>query len=479
MYKWAKEIFPICRSITGQGVRDTLFYIKKILPNLKICSIPSDKKVFDWRIPKEWNIKDAYIKNSKGVKIIDFKKNNLHVVSYSTPIHKKIRLKNLIPNLYSLPSLPKAIPYVTSYYKKRWGFCLTDNQLRKLKDDLYEVKINSSLKKGVLNYGELIIPGSSKKEVLLTTNICHPSMANNETSGLVVTTALAKWITSQKKRKFTYRVTFLPETIGAIAYINKNLSILKNKIIAGFVIVCVGDDKTYSYLSSRSGDTFADKAIKMGLKISGVKNYKQYSYLERGSDERQFCSPGIDLPVCSFMRSKYHTYPEYHTSLDNFSFISKKGLEGSLKVLKNAISYIEKNNRRLKLKNDNLKIKKTKSKKHFLNAIYSRRKNLLCEPFLSQYNLYHNLNYNYKTGLGFGYKNKKKTKFEYDKGEDKRVSSTSPLNEKEINIILNIFAYVDGKTNLSSLCKIIKTKPTQVHKIGKLLENKGLIKIKY
>ena len=479
MYKWAKAIFPICRSITGQGVRDTLHYIKKILPNLKICSVPTGTKVFDWKIPQEWNIKDAYIKNSKGKKIIDFKKNNLHVVSYSTPIHKKIKLNELKPYLYSLPSQPKAIPYVTSYYKKRWGFCLQDSQLKKLKEDLYEVKIKSSLKNGVLNYGELIIPGKSKKEIMLTTNICHPSMANNETSGLVVTTGIAKWLLSLKERNYTYRVTFLPETVGAIAYIKKNLKILKKNVIAGFVLVCIGDNKTYSYLSSRSGNTLADKAIKIGLKKSKVKKYKKYSYLERGSDERQFCSPGIDLPICSFMRSKYHTYSQYHTSLDNLSFISKKGLDGSLQVLKNTISYIENSKNNFKINKKKLKEKKNKCRKKFLNSIYIRRKNLLCEPFLSQYNLYHTLNYNYKAGLGFGYKKEKKTKNnKAQKIFDTRVSSTSPLNEREINIILNIFAYIDGKINLLTLSKKIKSKPFEIHKIAKLLQSKGLIKIK-
>ena len=202
LYNWAKDIFPIYRSITGEGVRKTLKYIKYKVPNLKIKSIPSGKKVFGWKIPLEWSVKDAYVKNSKGKKVIDFKKNNLHLVSYSSPVNKKIKLNNLKKRLYFLKNQPSAIPYITSYYSKHWGFCLSFNKFKKLKDGNYNVVIKSKFKKGVLNYGEVIIPGKTKKEILITTNICHPSMGNNETSGIVVTTALAQWISKTKNRRY-------------------------------------------------------------------------------------------------------------------------------------------------------------------------------------------------------------------------------------------------------------------------------------
>ena len=226
MYDLLKKLFPICRSITGEGVRETLKIIKEYIP-IKIHEVPSGKKVFDWTVPKEWNIKDAYVKDDKGNKIIDFKENNLHVVGYSTPIDKKIDLSELEKHLHSLPEQPDAIPYVTSYYKERWGFCIQHSKREKLKKGKYHVFIDSELKDGSLSYGEIIIPGKSEKEIFLSANICHPSLANNELSGPVVATFLTKWIQS-KPRKYTYRIVFIPETIGSITYLSKNLNLMKN-----------------------------------------------------------------------------------------------------------------------------------------------------------------------------------------------------------------------------------------------------------
>jgi len=257
MYELVKRLFPICRSITGNGVRETLKIIQEYIP-IEIYEVPTGTKVFDWTVPKEWNIKDAYVMDANGNKIIDFKKNNLHVLGYSIPVNKALSLSELQEHLYSLPEQPEAIPYVTSYYKERWGFCIAHKDRELLKEGEYKVFIDSELKDGSLTYGELIIPGKSENEVFLSTYICHPSMANNELSGPAVTTFLTKWILS-KQRRNTYRIIFIPETIGSITYLSKNLEVMKKNVIAGFNVSCVGDDKVYSYLPTRKGDTYADK----------------------------------------------------------------------------------------------------------------------------------------------------------------------------------------------------------------------------
>ena len=343
MHNLAKKLWPINRSLTGDGVRQTLLNLKKICPNLKILEIPSGKKVFDWTIPKEWNVKEAWIKNQDGKKIVDFSKNNLHLMGYSVPIYIKLSLKKLKKNLYTLKKQPSAIPYITSYYKKNWGFALPYKIFKKLKNEKYEVFINSELKNGNLTLGEIYIPGKKKKEILISTNICHPSMANNELSGPVVSIYLAKWIKSKKNRKYFYIFLFLPETIGSITYLSKKFKYLKKYVIAGFNVVCVGDNRAYSYLPSRKGNTLSDIIAKHLLKWK-VKKFNKYSWLDRGSDERQYCSPGIDLPVASIMRSKYATYPEYHTSLDDLSkVVTPAGLDGGFNILKKALQLIEDN----------------------------------------------------------------------------------------------------------------------------------------
>lgn len=342
MYNWACDLFPLNRSITGQGNRETLQYLKNIIPNLNIKNFKSGDEVFDWTIPDEWHIDEGYIEDELGNKIIDFKNNNLHILGYSEPIDAWISLDELKEHLHSLPEQPDAIPYLTSYYKKRWGFCLTHNQLLNLKNVRYHVVIKSSFFKGQLDYGELVIKGQLKEEILLSTYICHPSMANNELSGIVVTTALAQLINSCKNNRYTYRILFIPETIGSIAYLSSNFGYLKEYVISGFVITCVGDNYNYSYLPSRTGDTYADKLARYVLN-NYVVQYSEYSFLERGSDERQYCSPLIDLPVASVMRSKYGTFKEYHTSLDNLDFISVDGLLGAFKVYEKIIRIIETN----------------------------------------------------------------------------------------------------------------------------------------
>ena len=343
MYSWAKALFPINRSITGSGVRETLEYFKKIVPSLKILSFPTGFKAFDWTVPQEWSLKEAYIEDKKGNRVIDFKNNNLHVVGYSKPVKKYLEYDELKNNLHFIKDQPNAIPYVTSYYNKEWGFCLTYNQFLKLKKEKYYVNIDSSFKDGILNYGEIVIKGKSEKEIFISSYICHPSMANNELSGPVLAMALARELLKQEK-KYTYRIILIPETIGSLCYLKKNLKKLKKNVIAGYNITCVGDEKGFSYLPSRNGDTLADRAALNILK-SNVADFKKYTWFDRGSDERQYCWPGIDLPVCSIMRSKYGEYAEYHTSLDNMRFISKSGLFESFAIYSDVLGVIEGNDK--------------------------------------------------------------------------------------------------------------------------------------
>jgi len=342
MHKWASDMFLFCRSLTGPGVRDTLDYINSVLPELKIKSCKSGSKVFDWTVPDEWSISNAYIDDEYGNRIIDFSENNLHVVGYSDQIDLWMTLDELESHLYSLPDQPNAIPYVTTYYAANWGFCLTHKKRKLLKKGKYHVVINSKKKNGVLNYGELIIKGESDKEVFLSTYLCHPSMANDNLSGVVVTMALAKWLNSLEKRKFSYRLIFIPETIGSLAYLSENLQYLKENVVAGYNITCIGDDRCYSFLPSRKGLTISDAAAKHVLENTD-KNYKKYKWLDRGSDERQYCAPGVDLPMASIMRSKYGEYAEYHTSLDDLNVITESGLNGGYQAIKRAIEIIENN----------------------------------------------------------------------------------------------------------------------------------------
>ena len=417
IYDLATKLWPINRSITGQGVRDTLNIISDILPNLKIHSVPSQTKVFDWTVPKEWEVKKAYIITPKGKKICDFSENNLHLVGYSIPFEGDISLDKLKEHLYTLPEQPNAIPYITSYYEERWGFCLTQEEFDTLENGTYKVVVDTSLFDGELNYGELLIKGKSDKEILLSTYICHPSMANNELSGPTVVTFLAKWLLKIGGPQYSYRIIFIPETIGSITYLSRNYKHMKDKTIAGFNVSCVGDDRAYSYVPSRNGKTISDLIAKHVLKWTDL-NFVEYSWLDRGSDERQYCAPGVDLPIASILRTKYGKYPEYHTSLDDLkNVVTPEGLNGGYWVIKKAIEAIERN------------------KKYKVSV--------MCEPQMGKRKLYPTL--------------------------------STKKSGKEVKLMMDFISLCDGKNSLLEIAESLNVPIWNLYDVVKKLENQDLI----
>ncbi|MDC0417231.1 DUF4910 domain-containing protein [Candidatus Pelagibacter sp.] len=426
LYNLAKNsLFHLNRSLTGLGTKKTLRIIKTNIPDLKIKKIKSGKKVYDWIVPNEWNVKNAYVEDKFQKKIINFKKNNLHLIGYSKPINKNIYKNDLLKNLFYLKKQPSAIPYVTSYYKKRWGFCISYNQLKRIKSDYkkkdkFKVLIDSKFnKKGSLNYGELVIKGKSKKEILISTYICHPSMANNELSGPIVSMSLIKFFQKFKRLDKTLRFIFVPETIGSISYIFQNFNKLKKNVIGGFNLSCIGDDRNHSCMFSKYKNSPSDESIIDAYEKLKIKKYKIYSFLKRASDERQYNSPGIDLKISSIFRTRYGDYPEYHTSLDNFgNVVTVKGLAGGYNVAKEAIKSLIK-------------------KKIPENLI-------LCEPFLSKRKLY---------------------------------STLSTKNEsKNSRNYMNFLQYADGNNSLEKISKYIKLSIKETNKIYNVLKNKKIVK---
>jgi len=339
MHSLAREVWEFPRSLTGNGVRDTLRAFSQYLPGLVVREVPTGTQVLDWVVPDEWNITEAYLEDPAGNIVVDFADSNVHVVSYSIPVDLELDLESLQEHLHSDAEHPTAIPYVTSYYNRTWGFCLTQVQRDALVQGTYRAVIRSTLEPGSLTYGELVIPGDSEAEVFISTYICHPSLANNELSGPVVAVALARWLSSLPSRKYTYRFVFGSETIGAITYIDKNLDALQKNVVAGFNLTCIGDEGDYSYLASRNGNTPIDRIA--SRVVSKTPRPVIYSFMDRGSDERQYCAPGVDLPLISLMRTRYGNFPEYHTSADNLDFVTPAGLQGGLGLVRDCIYELE------------------------------------------------------------------------------------------------------------------------------------------
>lgn len=442
IFNTIKKLYPINRSITGDGNRKTLNILKSICNTLKITEFKSGSKVFDWKIPSEWSVRNAFVK-FEGRKIIDFKKHNLHLVSYSKPINKTISFKLLNKHLYSIKKKPNAIPYVTSYYKKNWGFCLEHKKRSKLKKNVnYHVYIDSFFNKnGSLSIGEIYIKGKSKKEILLSTNICHPSMVNNELCGPVILAYLGQYL-KKKKNYYSIRIVFFPETIGSITYLKNNLNKLKKNYLAGFHITCFGNKKEFSMVSSKYENSFSDFIAKNSLKKK--KNYKIYPFKFCGSDERQYNYPGIDIPIVTLTRSKFANFNEYHTSLDNLKITNPKTLEESFDFLKRIIKDINLYKNICSNFEDSLisKIKLLKQKNTKGLRVYSKTK---CEPFLTKKNLF-------------------------------RSTSNKKLTRREM-IMFNILYYGDGST-INFLSKMLGVKKNIVFNVAKILKKNKLIDLK-
>jgi aminopeptidase-like protein len=390
------RLWPICRSITGNGLRQSLDILNEIIP-LEKHEIPSGTNVFDWTIPKEWNIRDAYIICPDGNRIAQFTVNNLHVVNYSIPIHQKLSWEELEPHLHHIPEMPEAIPYMTTYYKENWGFCITHNEWKKLpREGTFEVFIDSKLEPGNLTWAECVLPGETDREVLFSTYVCHPSMANNELSGPLAQAFLYRKLAGLSKRKYTYRFLFAPETIGVIAFLAKRGELLKQKLDAGYVLTCCGDAGSFTYKRSKHRHSLADRAAEHVLKYHGEK-HSVIEFAVGGSDERQYCSPGFNLPVGSLMRTPYQRYKEYHTSLDNKSFISFDALAETVEAYFKICNVLESN-------------------EHYVNVV-SR-----CEPQLGKRGLY--------------------------------PSSVDPLfNREETHRLLHFLSFADGQRDLIGIAE--------------------------
>lgn len=416
MHNWASELWALPRSITGPGTRATLEFFKAQHPTLKYERFVTGEKVLDWTIPKVWTIRDSYLEHESGQRFAEFKESNLHVLGYSAPLDVKLPLGELNDLIYTDPDQPEWVPYVTSYYKERSGFCMSHRDRLSMPDGEYRAFIDSQLDPGELIVGDLHLPGLVNDEILFSTYICHPSMANNELSGPVLASALAQYIRqSYPSPRYSYRFLFLVETIGSIAYISRFLDRLQQTVAAGFVLSCVGDERAYSHVQSRAAQCLADRAIQAAL--LGEEKLEVYPFLTRGSDERQFCAPGVDLPVCGFCRSKYAQYPEYHTSADDLTLVTPAGLQGSFDVMASIIDAFE------------------------LGLM--PKATVLCEPNLGKRNLYPTISMKGSYG--------------------------------GISLRRDCLAYADGKTDIFALCAAIGQPLSAVVTEMTLLVQHGLI----
>ncbi len=341
MYRQIAELYPICRSITGEGFRETLRCLRGRIP-LDIHEIPTGTQVFDWTVPREWNVRDAWVKSQAGEKVIDFRRSNLHLVNYSVPIHRKMSLADLRDHLHTLPDAPERIPYRTSYYKESWGFCIAADELARLQDGEYEVCIDTTLEEGALTYGEYYLPGRRSDEVLLSCHACHPSLCNDNLSGIALVAKLAELLQAASL-EYSYRFLFIPGTIGAITWLAIN-ELQASQIRHGLVVACVGDSGKYYYKRSRRGNAEIDRAVVHALSHSG-KEFEVREFSPYGYDERQFCSPGFNLAVGSLTRTPHGEFPQYHTSADNLDLVNPQALAGSLEMYLQVLRILESNAR--------------------------------------------------------------------------------------------------------------------------------------
>lgn len=417
MHDLAKRLWPIHRSITGDGVRETLRIISADLPGLRIHEVPSGTQVFDWVIPDEWCIRDAKLIDPSGRVVVDYADSNLHVVGYSEPIDAVLSRDELDEHLHSIEDQPAAIPFVTSYYHPRWGFCLPHEVRETLPEGEYRAVINSDKAPGSLTFGELVIPGIVEDEIFLSTYVCHPSLANNELSGPVLAVALARRLQELTSRYYTYRIAFVPESIGALTYAANRLSELTSNVIAGFQLTCIGDDRAHTFIASRSGDSRIDRLARRVVR--SFPNPVEYSYLARGSDERTYCAPGIDLPHVSVIRSRYADYPEYHTSLDDLdNVVTTSGLQGGFDAVWACIERLE--------------------TEPVLVATQCG------EPQLGRRGLYHTL-----------------------------LNKNTP---EDVMLRTNVLAYADGEHSVSDMAEMFGVSEASVESMARELEKHGLIK---
>jgi aminopeptidase-like protein len=439
-----QRLFPICRSITGEGNRETLHILNEIVP-ITQHEVSSGTQVYDWVIPEEWNIRNAWIATHDGRRIVDFQNNNLHVMSYSEPIESSMRWAELKSHLYTHSELPEAIPYRTTYYKRDWGFCITQPQyeeLERLKEP-FQIMIDSDLKPGSLTYGECLIPGRSSQEILISCYICHPSMANDSLSGVLLTAFLARQLKTMKNRFWSYRIVFVPETLGAITYCAANEEAMK-KIDMGLVITTVGGPGKLGYKKSWQFDHSINRMIEEVMS-EAEESFITYPFDIHGSDERQYSSQGFRINCATICKDRYYEYPEYHSSLDNLGFVTGEQINETLQIYLKLIGRMEQESSPCKLKREKEKTENKFSEKDLVYTnLYSH-----CEVMLSKHDLYSVAGGNWLPKEG---------------------------QLSELDVILWLLFYCDGQSTLSEISRTINAPIDFLHKMANILESKGVLK---